>query len=356
MRKLGLLLVSIVVLCSCEPEHPTDYLTIAGKLENNKDSFISITGAGVQKKIKVNKDGSFKDSLKVDKSSIYSMSTTGRKRAIVHLKNGYDLYLTGDSNNFFKSFKFEGKKEGAESNNLIVQRFIYGQTAGNSQSFLVLEKQAFLDKVNRVKKGMDSISNVYNNANKEMVQNYSEQNDKFFQNMIDNYDTLHDRIVKQQAAMARLEKGKPAPEFNDYENFKGGTSSLKDYKGNYVYIDVWATWCKPCIAQIPYLKKLEEEYKGKNIKFVSISTDDARRSNGSWEKARGKWTKMVKEKNLGGIQLWAGEDDINFSQKYQISGIPRFILIDPDGNIVNSNEMRPSSPSINNYFDGLGVQ
>ena len=96
--------------------------------------------------------------------------------------------------------------------------------------------------------------------------------------------------------------------------------------------------------------------KGKNISFVSISTDDARRSQGSWEKAHDKWEKMVREKNLGGTQLWAGEDDARFSREYIISGIPRFNLIDPEGNIVNSNEMRPSSPNIAEYLTSVGVK
>lgn len=75
---------------------------------------------------------------------------------------------------------------------------------------------------------------------------------------------MHAQILVQKL-VKKIKKGNKAPDFSDYENYKGGTSSLSDFKGNYVYIDIWATWCKPCIAQIPYLKILEEEYKDKNI-------------------------------------------------------------------------------------------
>ena len=66
----------------------------------------------------------------------------------------------------------------------------------------------------------------------------------------------------------------------------------------------------------------------------------------AWEKARNKWTTMVKGKNLTGIQLWAGKDDARFSKEYMIRSIPRFILIDPKGNIVDSNAKSPANPNI----------
>ena len=65
---------------------------------------------------------------------------------------------------------------------------------------------------------------------------------------------------------------------------------------------------------------------------------------------------MVKVKNMSGVQLWAGEDEQRFSMDYMANTIPRFILIDPDGNIVNHNEMRPSSPNIKEYLTSVGVK
>lgn len=76
---------------------------------------------------------------------------------------------------------------------------------------------------------------------------------------------------------------KPSPIFENFENIKGGTTSLKDLKGKYVYIDVWATWCGPCKAEIPHLKSLEEKYQGKNIVFVSISVD-SKEDHDAWQK------------------------------------------------------------------------
>jgi thiol-disulfide isomerase/thioredoxin len=152
------------------------------------------------------------------------------------------------------------------------------------------------------------------------------------------------RYFKSQLMASKMNNA-PSPSF-DYENYKGGTTKLEDLRGKYVYIDVWATWCGPCIAEIPHLKKLEEQFHGKNIEFVSISIDT--------KKDYEKWKKFVATKELGGIQLFADNDwNSDFVQAYNITGIPRFILIDPDGNVVNSNADRPSFPTLAKTLDGL---
>lgn len=145
--------------------------------------------------------------------------------------------------------------------------------------------------------------------------------------------------------ISMLDKGKPSPKFYDYENYAGGTTSLDDFKGKYVYIDVWATWCGPCKAEIPHLKKIEEKYHGRNIAFVSISIDE--------ESAKQTWRNMIAEKEMGGVQLFA--TDKKFKDGYVISGIPRFILIDPEGNIVEKNAPRPSDERLVKLFEQLKI-
>lgn len=318
---------------------------------------VFIKGEGIDKRIEIAEDGTFQDSLVIEKEGVFNfyLKAPG-KRAILYLKNGYDLKLTGDANQFFTSFTYEGNSEGAQSNNFLTQRFVLGQTAGSVRGFISLERDAFQKKINRFKNGMDSISKLYPKANATLVTDSDSQNEKFFTQIDDNYDQMRMNFLKQEEAQARLAKGKPAPKFKDFEDYKGGKKSLDDFKGKFVYIDIWATWCRPCIAQFPYLKKLEEDFKGKNISFVSVSTDDDRRSGGSWDKAHSKWKDMVKKYDLGGTQLWAGKEQDRFSLDYMANTIPRFILIDPDGNLVNSNEMRPSSPNITEYFTSLGVK
>ncbi len=145
-----------------------------------------------------------------------------------------------------------------------------------------------------------------------------------------------------------LDPGQPSPKFVNYENYAGGTTSLDDLKGKYVYIDVWATWCGPCKYEIPFLQKVEEKYHDKNIHFVSISTDK--------QSDKEKWKAMIKEKELGGIQLITDNDfNTPFVNGYKIRGIPQFILLDPDGNIVQANAPRPSDEKLIELFDKMKI-
>lgn len=153
------------------------------------------------------------------------------------------------------------------------------------------------------------------------------------------------KITEHYNKLKAITKGSPSPTF-DYENHKGGTTALKGLKGKYVYIDVWATWCGPCLREIPSLKEVEKDYGNKNIQFVSISIDEPKDYN--------KWKAMVTDKELVGIQLMADNNwKSSFIENYAILGIPRFILIDPEGNIVSADAPRPSDSELRKTFDEL---
>jgi len=147
------------------------------------------------------------------------------------------------------------------------------------------------------------------------------------------------RIDEKYQAMKSVVKGKPSPDIN-FSDINGMKYSLEDFRGQFVYIDVWATWCAPCVAEIPYLKSLGDELKEKNIAFVSICYQDKFEN----------WTKMVKEKELSGTQLFAEEGNDSFFKKYVIRRIPRFILLDKEGNIIDPDALRPSDPKLKEHL------
>lgn len=135
--------------------------------------------------------------------------------------------------------------------------------------------------------------------------------------------------------------GKISPDFKGVD-VNGKEYTLADFRGKYVYIDVWATWCGPCRQEIPYLKKLDEDYKDAQIVFLSLSVDQ--------DKAR--WEKMVKEEAMSGVQLHIGQNS-SFLDAYRIEGIPRFILLDKAGRILDMKMSRPSMDVTRERIDDL---
>lgn len=136
-----------------------------------------------------------------------------------------------------------------------------------------------------------------------------------------------------------------APDFSYYD-VDGEQVILTELRGKFVYIDVWATWCGPCKDEFPALAMLERDYHGKNITFVSLSVDKIT------DKA--KWANYVKQHELGGIQVLSDKDfSSDFTRKFNIVAIPRFILIDPEGKIVSPNAPRPSDPGLRKQLDDL---
>ncbi len=186
------------------------------------------------------------------------------------------------------------------------------------------------------------MSSMFLSPNEELEGNYQFLLDN---STSQNYNKEYTEVFNE---LKKLAKGQPSPQFVDYEDHKGGTVSLNDLKGKYVYVDVWATWCGPCVAEIPSLKEVEKTYHGKNIEFVSTSVDNV--------EDHDKWKDFVKERHLEGIQLISDNSwDSDFVMDYGIQGIPRFILVDPDGNIVSADAPRPSSPKLTELLKSLNL-
>ena len=154
-----------------------------------------------------------------------------------------------------------------------------------------------------------------------------------------NVKMIHYYIEKIEAIANLPQIGEPAIDFT-YPDKEGNEFSLSTFKGSLVYVDVWATWCGPCKAEIPALKTLEHDYHNNNITFLSVSVDTDKEA----------WVNMLADKQLGGVQLWAnGWTEI--TKSYAINGIPRFLLFDADGNVISLDAPRPSSEDIRELLD-----
>ena len=125
-----------------------------------------------------------------------------------------------------------------------------------------------------------------------------------------------------------------------YPNIAGEMISLSSFRGRLVYIDVWATWCGPCIAEIPSLERLQKDYENMDIVFLSVSVDTDKEA----------WEKMLTEDQLDGVQLWA-DGWSQITKSYAIFGIPRFMLVDKSGELIAVDAPRPSSYEIRSMID-----
>lgn len=174
---------------------------------------------------------------------------------------------------------------------------------------------------------------------------------------LDNYlnncgaDSLRKKVLSRYdeylKTNSHLFKGQPAPDFT-FTDKKGKLIRLSDLKGKLLFIDVWGTWCAPCIEEIPFIAKLQEKYRNNpNVMIMSIACDK--------ESARPKWLaflKKHKEMNWAQYQVTTEGNKI-LDDVYHVMGIPRFMIIDKDGIIIDADAPRPSFDTFNAFFDNI---
>lgn len=329
-----MLCVLCIFIC-CKEQHSNDeYLILSGEIMNNDQDSLSVYyDSKGKKKIKINPDGSFSDSIRLSKSGlIYVLNEM--KLYPFFARNGYDLNITWDKLNIKKSISFSGDY----SENITYAKNNYLKTPFFNivnADILKIKKDSLLVELDREKKIF--IDNIPNKADTIFVSYYENASEDAIQKRLEIY-------AEEQFKQGELSKGTLSPTFEDYENYKGDNTSLSDFKGSYVYLDLWASWCKPCIEEIPHLKKLKKEWQGKNIVIVGISFDKINRKE--------RWIDMIKKHELDGVQLLAPASfESEFAEDYKISILPRFILIDPEGKIVDPQAPPPSqAEKLNQIF------
>ena len=137
--------------------------------------------------------------------------------------------------------------------------------------------------------------------------------------------------------------GTPAYNFT-YPDVTGKNCNLYDLTGNLIYVDLWVTWCPPCRYEIPSSKTLQNKYANQKIKFVNICFDADTL----------KWKGFVRKLNWPGLHLnprLKQEERSDFHAAYHMNGVPRYLLIDENLNVISTNTLYPSSPQIERMFD-----
>ena len=255
----------------------------------------------------------------------------GMESTKMYLQPGDDITLTIDTEQFDESISYEGSDE----------------SSYYAWQYLTEENSKYPDISMSSDGELDSLFNTYFAPFLDKAASFKESNPAFYASIVDGIENHKEYTLTRRSVLAALpQPGEAATDFT-YPDKDGNNVALSDFIGSVVYVDVWATWCGPCRAEMPFLHDLEAEYSDKNVTFIGVSVDE--------EKNRQVWLDMMEEKDMQGVQIFA-DGWSQITKDYAINGIPRFMLFDTEGNVSNLNADRPSSDDIRPAIDALLVE
>lgn len=143
------------------------------------------------------------------------------------------------------------------------------------------------------------------------------------------YDSIIERVVGLKRKMAA---GQPAMDFA-FTTLEGKSMKLSNLKGKVVYLDFWASWCGPCLRELPFAKKVKEHFKDKEVVFLNVSIDEDMNA----------WKNAVEKHSIGGIHTCEpGGWQAPAAKLYGVQGVPSYYLIDKQGKFAAETSPRPS--------------
>ena len=122
----------------------------------------------------------------------------------------------------------------------------------------------------------------------------------------------------------QLQPGQPAPEFT-LDDLDGQPVSLSQFRGKVVLLDFWASWCGPCIGDLPHLRQIKERTAGQPVVFLNLSLDTDEAA----------WRKGIEKHGIEGVHVRAHGFYSDPAKAYNINGIPSYFLVDSQGVIAD---------------------
>jgi len=135
------------------------------------------------------------------------------------------------------------------------------------------------------------------------------------------YVNFDNKLIAAFERAVKYAAGTPAPDFT-LNNINGEKISLNSYKGQVVYLNFWASWCRPCMKKMNEMKTAQSDLEKKGVAFLHISLD----------RNEDKWKSAIEKNQFTGVHLFAtGDIDSNVALDYEVRGLPQYFIINKSG-------------------------
>ncbi|UKN00782.1 AhpC/TSA family protein [Paracrocinitomix mangrovi] len=278
------------------------------------------------------KNGLFSFEVEVDELSEFIVNT-GDEYFAVYMQKGDDITTKVNTKMFDETLSFTGT--GAERNNMNMTVYLISERYSLLIQSAIANCYDHPEDTTNVFKAVNAYDSLFAAYIDDELQFYPEL-EAAWKNKVaqqKNASKYYLGSIEETAKLRALEKNSIGKEFKNFSgiNLNGDRISLKDFYGKPIILDFWATWCGPCKAEFPGLRELEEKY-GEKINIVSV---------GVWCK-EDDWRKMaIKEEFKLNIYLTKEESE-GLQSEYMLNSIPRYVMLDKTGKVININAVRPS--------------
>lgn len=362
---IGLLIITLFLMNSCNSGS-----RVEGHLQHIPAQRVRLEELGIDKSNiidsgSVNEKGEFTLKSELKEERMYRILFEKNKYIMLALNKGDNVKITGDWNDL-ENYQVEGSRSSAVLKGFLLQLrqnlstvetlenivdTLEAQKRGDSlieaaKKDKELETAKFVEYCKKFSDTTHSVASAVFAANLINPKLEAPFITQFYQNLVKRFpdNTLAkqftDRFLSSPGVTAvpegtEVDQGTQAPDFSGL-NPKGETVALSQFKGKYVLVDFWASWCGPCRQENPNVVQAFNQFKNKNFTILGVSLDTDKQ----------KWMDAIEGDKLywyhiSELKGWASA----IARTYQVNGIPANFLIDPNGKIIASNLRGPALSS-----------